>query len=342
MTQLATSAPGKVLVLGEYAVTEGASALVVSVNRSARVEIEPLDSEDSILHAPDIHAEPLQFRITERGVQWQTTAPRNLGLFEMIMQDFASAVPVLAKPGAIRLSFCTRDFFDHAGKTKLGLGSSAALTVALQRALHRHFLDPQNDQSRQRQFLQALDAHRRFQGGLGSGVDIAASVVGGVLRFRSSQDRQLNARSLKWPDALEYCLVSSGRSASTQLMLTDLGRWRESHPRQYETHISRLSELAECGAEAFEKRRISDFLETVAGFAEAMKGLGEMADINIFSAEHRRLATLAKCNQVIYKPSGAGGGDFGLALGTDASAMSAFRKDCEAAGHHCPPIQFET
>ena len=66
---------------------------------------------------------------------------------------------------------------------KLGLGSSAASLVASlgARALARGD-DPRHAAVRSEIFRAARDAHQRQQGG-GSGVDVAASVHGGVLRY---------------------------------------------------------------------------------------------------------------------------------------------------------------
>jgi phosphomevalonate kinase len=342
MTGAVASAGGKLLLLGEYAVTEGVRALVATVDRSARVEITTLDSGDNLLLAPDIHPEPLPFSLSNDGVQWLAPKTENLELFESVMATFVATMNGSFPARPIKLSLCTREFFDAGTRIKLGLGSSAALTVALQRALHRYFIDPEQDLPHEQQFFQAVDAHQRFQGNLGSGVDIAASVTGGILAYRRAADRPLQMQQLAWPAALKVALVWTGKSASTRIMLHNLAVWRQRYPRQYAHEIAALSNLSEAGASAFEAHRSEDFLEVVGSFAKGLNRLGEKAGIDIFSQEHRHLAMLARENQLFYKPSGAGGGDFGLALGLDDAALETFCQQCEASGYACPPIKINT
>ena len=72
----------------------------------------------------------------------------------------------------------TSDFSDASSARKFGIGSSAALMVALCRALAG---DEASDSDVGEM---AATAHRSFQGGTGSGVDIATSVAGGLIEFQ--------------------------------------------------------------------------------------------------------------------------------------------------------------
>ena len=115
MTGAVASAGGKLLLLGEYAVTEGARALVATVDRSARVEITTLDSGDNLLLAPDIHPEPLPFSLSNDGVQWLAPKTENLELFESVMATFVATMNGSFPARPIKLSLCTREFFDATG-----------------------------------------------------------------------------------------------------------------------------------------------------------------------------------------------------------------------------------
>ena len=54
MTAIVTSAPGKLFLLGEYAVLEGAPALLTAVDARVRVRIEPAEAGRWRLDAPDL------------------------------------------------------------------------------------------------------------------------------------------------------------------------------------------------------------------------------------------------------------------------------------------------
>ncbi|GIS21134.1 MAG: hypothetical protein CM15mP120_30500 [Pseudomonadota bacterium] len=57
---------------------------------------------------------------------------------------------------------------------------------------------------------EALHLHRTWQGGKGSGLDVASCWHGGVIRFQNAQ-----VESLSWPHNLGWQIVWSGISAAT-------------------------------------------------------------------------------------------------------------------------------
>ncbi len=65
MTQV--SAPGKMVLLGEYAVLFGAPAVVAAVNRRARVELAPSPSSDWVVKAPGFSDRPAEFDVDADG-----------------------------------------------------------------------------------------------------------------------------------------------------------------------------------------------------------------------------------------------------------------------------------
>ena len=101
-------APGKLVALGEYAVLEGAPALVLAIDRYAVATLEP--SRDGECH--------LRTRMAEEGAHsFPLGAPSGVALVDTVI---ASAPAARAWSGMLDSSA----FF--AGETKLGLGSSAA------------------------------------------------------------------------------------------------------------------------------------------------------------------------------------------------------------------------
>lgn len=136
-------APGKVVVLGEYAVTDGAPAIVAAVDHGVAVTYTPASAQ-------------------------RVTTPTG-------DTRFVDAALVDAPVGAWT-------FVDQPAATtasKPGLGGSAAATVVARFAA-RTLLGLPDD--RAALFAEALAAHRAVQGS-GSGVDVAASTRGGFLRF---------------------------------------------------------------------------------------------------------------------------------------------------------------
>jgi phosphomevalonate kinase len=322
----------KLIVLGEYAVLSGAPALVAAVGRYAEVTVAT-GTDGCRLIAPEAIPNPIRFVCTDQGPNWLDGEPPPL-----VAACFTPLVRELSACADFELSLCTRHFFDQGDNkgTKLGLGSSAALTVALIRALLQ--LVGQNDTD-ERVFDLALEAHTAFQYGLGSGADIATSTLGGVLQYQLADPPRL--QSLAWPSGLAVLPVWTGRAASTRDILARLHLWQANNANESSALVDELTGWSREGCRQFSQGQLEDFLLSTSQFCAHLDRLGRSAGLDILSAEHRQLMRLAEDSGVLYKPSGAGDGDFGLALTTDPDALNNFARAALAAGFSTPIAQKE-
>ena len=319
MTRVA-SAPGKVVVSGEYAVLRGAPAVVMAVDRRAWVRVSPADGDLHRLSLPGLCAGELEFRVDGAGkvsIRDGQSPPIDLALLGQVWSTLA-----VRPGGALRLEIDTRSFFHETRTLKLGLGSSAAVAVALTAALLP-------DASQPRELAAAaLAAHRGWQGGGGSGLDVAAALHGGVFAFRVSAGTEIEP--LRWPEGLHRALLWSGRPSGTAGRLATLRE--SSRTRSVREGIARLARAAE---EALSSWRLNDAgaaLEAISRYLGALQRFDVHAGLGIFDAGHRELVDAAAGKQVVYKPCGAGGGDVGIALALDEGALGRFVAAAEARG----------
>lgn len=327
-------APGKLVLMGEYAVLEGAPAVVMAVDRHVVAAVAPAAGRRCELHAPDIRDEVTTFAVGEDGdVKWDDYA--HAGDFTLV----GAVIGGLARGGLLpsapwRVDLDSSSFFDHSGAeaTKLGLGSSAALTVALASALVVCAGRADIPRARDAWLARLLAIHRRFQGGRGSGLDVAAAVYGGEIVFRNREEA-VEVDACTWPAALQRIYVWSGHSASTRAFLQQLTQWRAGHPDTYRRCMDRIGTAGEEGVAALRKGHADAVLGAVARTADALRALGGASKIPIFSAEHDALAAAVTAAGGVYKPCGAGGGDLGLALALGDAAARRVRDAVCAAGY---------
>lgn len=339
------SAPGKLLLLGEYAVLAGAPALVAAVDRRATVEVEQHDGRDIHVVAPDIGVDARATIGPDGVVTWDAGghATPKLHLVESVLQATyrdaeereKSIIPgdVAAARGCT-LTLSTGAFFDATG-TKLGLGSSAALTVALAGALRAHLgLPPPT-------LAELVRLHREMQGGRGSGFDVGAALTGGVIVFTAGTALECldapmpgpAADPVTLPAGLHWCCVFTGRSTSTPSMLAQFRDWRQAHPAAYRARMTELTGIAHSGAGAIRGGDLAATLEAIGAYADGLDALGLDAAIDIMSDEHREIRNVARRCGVIYKPSGAGGGDIGIGVSGDSSHIEALRHALSSRGY---------
>ena len=264
-------APGKVVVVGEYAVIDGAPAVVCAIDRGVACEIVPgTDGETVHIEVP--------------GGDDRYVRPALEG----------------APPALYRFSDWNPVAFLGRGQ-KPGFGGSAAACVAACVAAGRPATD-------------ATHIHAQVQGG-GSGIDVAAAIHGGTLRFTQGEVSPM--------PPLDPVVIWSGRSARTG---PRVARWQVLEGRA--RFVRRSRQIVDHFAD-----------DPIAAMDAALALLIELthaAGIDYLTPAHQRITDLARAHGGAAKPSGAGGGDCAIALFPDPDARTAFVAACAAAD--LPPV----
>ncbi len=300
-------APGKLVALGEYAVLDGAPAVVLAIDRFVEVTIAA--SADRVC------------RLVTRAGETEE---------HMFEPKQASGVPVvdlvgasLALPVAWSATIDSRALFE--GATKLGLGSSAAVLCAWAGAYAAFARAEGRTGADELGVERLIELHRALQGGKGSGLDVAASYTGGAIRYRLVGPGLPQIGSVRLPNSVGFAGIFAGRSASTPELLAHYRAWRRDRPREAAALMRRLTAQAEAGCAALTGDDAAGWVEAFAAYGRALRELGEAIGAEIVTAEHREIGIEAQRHGVAYKVSGAGGGDLGLACAADAERLEAFR-----------------
>lgn len=272
-------APGKAMLVGEYAVLDGGPAVVAAVDCHATATLS------------------------------STAAPASPFIAHALRQCRAALgrqdlpVPVV-DTAAFQL-----------GGRKLGLGSSAAATVAAVGALYCH-RGLSLDQHRAEIEAVAARAHDAAQQARGSGADIRAATWGGL--------RVLNGATPASRLPLRLRFVATGKSASTAELIA---RYRAAGAgaRGATGDMTAAAQEFVAAWEAADAYRLVDAVETA--FA-AFLGLGHALGHSLVTEEHAAVRAAARRVGGTGKPSGAGGGDLAVAfLPDDPEAEAAFRAE---------------
>lgn len=337
MTTVTTSAPGKLFLLGEYAVLEGAPALLAAVD--ARVAVTVGDATDGCWHlaVPGLATPRLatprlaieRLTLGPNGVIPDDTDDRTTEALRVFDAVRSCVADVGVLPDALDVTIDSTAF--SLGGRKLGLGSSAAVAVALTSALgiaHGLGLDSSA------LFALAATAHRHAQRGAGSGGDVAASVYGGLLSYTTGTTPE----SLGWPEGLVALAVVTGDGASTTDLMSRVGAYARRDPSAYRTDIRRLAELAGQARDTLGSP--ADFLALASSYFDALVELDDHAHAGIVTQRHRELRAVAASAGGVFKTSGAGGGDLGLAFSLSGAPRDDLTAALAAAGAQVLPLDF--
>lgn len=303
VARVIATAPGKLILTGEYAVLDGAPALVVAVDRRAVAR----------------HGAP------------KGSSPFLLAVARELAEARGPDDP--AARAALAVTVDSSAFYHHG--TKLGLGSSAAVTVAATAcALGEAGLVI----DREEVLAVALAAHAHAQGAKGargSGADIAAAVHGGVLAFSRTQIERK-----AWPAQVALLPFFTGRAADTATLVQQVAAARGAHPSEVDAALDAIGDASRAACLAVTGPADLAGAATIAAFslaAQAVDHLARTTGVDLVppcvTAARAAMATLGGTA----KTTGAGGGDVGIAvIPASASVTEASRMLIEAG---CQPLR---
>lgn len=345
MVKIHVRAPGKLILLGEYAVLEGGNALVAAVDACSTVALSLTSDPSSRLHAPQIGLENAPFQWSGGEMVWPEASDEalksKLVLVETVLAHFYNEFELQFENRGIELEINTEEFFSQEANCKLGLGSSASVCVGLTAAFIS-LLTKQSEVDLNDVYALAFKLHRDAQGGVGSGVDIAASVFGGYLEFSpggNSADLP-TVHSLVCPSELHILPIFTGESAGTVDLVQQVYSFRDAEEEEYRRLLDGLQELAAEGGMRFQTGDCQAFLRTVTDFSQGLDALGEASNAPIISTIHRQVKEAVGDTGGTYKISGAGGGDFGLAFFVDQQLAEAAKRSLKSDGWVIPSLAF--
>ncbi len=300
------SAPGKLVLCGEYAVVDGEEAVVAAVDRRALCTVEP--AEDLRVRGNDPRWVTVTGALLSRALAGGADPEHAPLLVAVLAEITRRGFPAERAHVAVSTSsFSAEPARAGEPPPKLGLGSSAAAATALAYAFAGAAgIDAVHEIARA--------AHRAFQGG-GSGIDVAASTYGGVVVFREGRARP----APPLPEGLDVVVAYTGIPAQTQGFV-DAYRALPDRAR----HRARI-------AATTTRFLAGDVVGAVDDAREAMAALGDAAGKDVVTREHRAIAELARAAGGAAKPSGAGGGDVAVCF-VPGDRRAALEDALEGAG----------
>ena len=278
---------GKLILLGEHAVVYGTPALVLGIGLEVRA-------------TASVHADgPTQLRLLERSCQ------PDIDSADALARAFAALLGEGGAPAGVQLTV------EAELPPGMGLGFSGAAAVAIARALEG--LAGEVDPARVRERATAWE---RVYHGNPSGVDVAAAMHGGCIRYVRGEPIQ----HVRVGDPMVLCVGLTGVSGSTRDMVAGVARIRQTDPALHQKSIDAIAAVVDNGISALE--------------AGDLPALGELMNLNqmllagLMVSTHtleQLCATARDAGALGAKLTGGGGGGAMVALagsGDDGAAIA--------------------
>ena len=278
------TARGKVILFGEHAVVYGVPAIAVGIERGARATAAPLEGGGpSTLRVRD-------WNMNVREDDRETPLARAFHDLLCVTREAGVAVDPVAVNAEADLP--------PGG----GLGCSAALGVAVARALDR---DAPSEVIAER-----ASAWERVFHGNPSGIDAAVSALGGCVLFERGAGCEKPAITrIRVPTVVHLCIGNSGQASSTRSMVEAVARLRERRPDTTQKAFDAIHTLvknARLAIEAADRNAVGQLLDLNQMLLSGL--FVSTPDIEQMCASARAAGALGA------KLTGAGGGGCVVAL----------------------------
>ena len=230
---------GKVILLGEHAVVHGVPALAAGLSKGSRARISPRSETANTSQA-------------RHGAAQLEVSPWNVCVSRHGDQPLARAFDALLKARGEG----SEEASDRSVSAEMeipggaGLGSSAALGVAVLRALDAHDGITRGYDDAQRV---ALAWERVFHGNP-SGVDTAMAISGGVAVYRRTpQAGEQSLTPVAFAKPLRLVVAHSGQSGSTKKMVEQVAHQKERDAAKFAQTLDAIEAIVKNGTAALER-----------------------------------------------------------------------------------------
>lgn len=320
--------PGKLMIAGEFAVLEPYQDLaVMAVNRFVYANVSDADSHQLTLSDFSLHKIPWSWRETD--IHIESGDPRLSFVKDALRVTYRYLEEQELSIRPMHIS--TRSELDDTSGVKYGLGSSAAIVTSIVAGV-LHFQAPKLA-DKDTIFRLAALSHVITQGN-GSGADVAASTYGGLLQFSSFQADWLleaykeaesiaevvkkdwkyyKSKPIALPDVY-FCVGWTGSAASTKDLVNRVRLLKVNNTEAYNTFLEDSKNAVAQFLTGVENGNLTQLFQGIKANRKALDQVGKAADTSIETPELAVLCELAENLGGAGKPSGAGGGDCGIAF----------------------------
>ena len=319
--EIQVSIPGKIVISGEYAVLDGAPAIVSTLKQKVNITIQKSDKNHNI-YTTSVLQGVFPFTMDDdANVLWLEADP---GVFGLLLQHAFKILKPKLKEN-LWIAVDSSEFFrttKDGTAIKLGIGSSAAVSVGITQALSQYQAirsSPENLLS------QANSIHQGLQGQQGSGIDVTCCFADqGVIECTKDSVKNHTWSILNWPNGLHLKALTTSQYGSTNRLVANYQRASNLYPKEFKSALDQFLEITQSLSNAWKSEDVDLIIDLLRAYDVHIKKLDKIGGIGIYTQVHADIQNIASTHNVFYKPSGAGGGDIGLAFSSSLDALSDF------------------
>lgn len=276
-----SSAPGKLILFGEHASSRGKPAIVFAVNSRLTVILKEHNypNKDILLTSRDFNVQRAEY------------PSGRLNIVSKVIDTFFEET--LLNPEQFQLIIKSR--------IKPGFGSSAAVIASVLGALNSYY---KTNFSKRELLRLGIKANYAIKG-YGSGLDIAASIYGGLIKY------QIDLEPVFLPfENLDLIVGNTGKKAPSGPIVNSVKELEKSNPKKTQEIFSKIESLTNEAEQAIKENDLQKIGQLMNDNHELLKKLKVSSEI-IEEMIHAAIDAGAIGGKI----SGAGIGDNIIVLG---------------------------
>lgn len=282
-----TSAPGKVILLGEHAAVYGNPVLVATIDLRTQITVKKRKDEKVFINNP-------QLGVKEQILLSQIPKLKSRREFSLIVEGIEK----------IQKKFKTDCGWEVEINSEIpiasGLGSSASVASALVLGMSKEL----GQKIKKKEIANLAWEIEHFIHGKSSGVDPFAVTFGGILKYKKGTYKRI-----KLSHYPEITIGDTGIISDTRELVGKVGELKENYPSFFTLYLKQMQEVIKLG----EKFLKEGDLEKFGKIMDINHGL--LSAIGVSSPELEKLVWAARKKAIGAKICGAGGGGIMIALG---------------------------
>ncbi|ROO23746.1 hydroxymethylglutaryl-CoA reductase, degradative [Salinisphaera orenii] len=296
---------GKIILLGEHSVVYGRHAIAAPIPLDIRAEVKP-------------QRDHIDLMIPRWGVEMRLSEP------EPAISSLHASISLIAERLGVADRAMRIEVFPRVPRAN-GLGASAALAVAVIRAMARCFAVEISE----REISNLAFDCEKIAHGTPSGIDNTLATFGRPILFRKDSARaRPDIRDLATPRPVPIVIGLSGVATLTMQTVGHVRTAWQNNPQRYESIFSQIDELALAGVEALRKGDLAELGELM----NIDQGL--LNALQVSSREIEDLVQIARRNGALgAKLTGGGGGGAMIAV-AEADRTESIASAMRAAGYN--------
>ncbi len=359
-------APGKISLLGEYAVLEeDVPAVAAAISKFIYCAISP--SDKIIFTSKRIDISKVEYEYIDQEIRLKSEV-KEIDVLIFSKNAMEITLRYLEEKEFEIKNFEINILSDLSNRygVKFGFGSSAAVTVAIVGAiLYFHDVEINNDANREVIFKLSSIAHYLSQGS-GSGVDVAASTFGGLFVYHSYSSDWMKKKLENLTSIRELviepwkffyyekilvlidfflCVGWTGKSASTKYFLEQVKKVKfsdnEDDLKFYSDFLKTTKNLVNMFVYGIRNDKKELINKSIVINRNLLKELSTRAETEMETEPLKYLIAVAKKLGFEAKFSGAGGGDCGYAVVYDTKSEKGLKNAWRRYGIEPIDIQLE-